>query len=357
MIQACERQGIKTYVIMPAYCPTFSFFTKHGIECYIVNFKLNIARAHHGLYHYMKYIPRRIYGGLYNRCSVSKIYDLFKDKRIDVVHSNASVIDIGPAIAKKLKVKHVWHLREFQNRDFGMEPFRGWKRLLNQIHNADAVIAISNSIYRHFGCDACKKAIIQPNAVVDVKSEGNVLDSTKKQILFCGRICRAKCPDVAIRIFSAFHQTHPDYRMKLVGGIGSEEYKCEMMGLISSLKLENVVDIVGYIEDVSTYYKESRVFIMSSRYEAMGRVTIEAMFHGCIVLGYNSAGTAELVEDGVTGFLFDDEESAMEKLSMICDRYESDEMQKVRKQAYSFCVDNFSIDRYGKVLLNLYKGL
>ncbi len=355
MIQACERQGIKAYVIMPVLCPTYTFFTERGIECYVISFKLNITSARHGLYHYLKRIPRLIYDGLYNWYAVSEIYRMFKDKHIDIVHSNSSVIDIGPAIASKLHAKHVWHLREFQNLDFEMEPFRGWNRLLKQIHNADATIAITNSIYKHFHCEKCKKSISQPDATVDAKGGGIALNPTAKQILFCGFICKAKRPDVAIRIFSVFHRTHPDYKMLLVGRTSSKDFMNELDGLIRSLHLEKAVTIVGYSENVSQYYQESRALIVSSRNEGMGRVTIEAMYNGCIVLGYNSAGTAELIEDGVTGFLFDDEQSAADKLSMICDRY--DDMQTLRQKAYSYCVDNFSIDHYGEVLSKLYKEL
>ncbi len=355
MILACGRQGIKAYVIMPKYNQTYTFFTNHGIKCYVIGFKMNVTSTHHGLYHYAKYIPRYIYDGLYNIISISRIVSKFKEKHIHIVHSNTSIMDIGPVIAKKLNARHVWHLREFQDKDFEFEPFKGWKRLLRQIHNTDAVITISDSIYNHFHCELCKKAISQPNAVVDAKSKEITLKPTKKQILFCGLICKAKCPDMAIRIFSSFYKTHPDYQMIMLGRFQLESYRKYLENLISSLQLDGVVKMLGYTENVAKYYQESRVLIMSSHYEAMGRVTIEAMFNGCIVLGYNSAGTAELIEDGVTGFLFDNEKKASDKLSYICDNYEV--LQKIRQHAYSYSVDNFSIDHYGEVLMNFYNGI
>lgn len=44
---------------------------------------------------------------------------------------------------------------------------------------------------------------------------------------------------------------------------------------------------------------------MCFRYEAMGRVTAEAMAAALPVIGYNSGGTPELIENEVTGLLYE----------------------------------------------------
>lgn len=45
----------------------------------------------------------------------------------------------------------------------------------------------------------------------------------------------------------------------------------------------------------------------------MGRTTIEAFWNGCPVLGRNTGGTPELIDNGETGFLFD----SIEELSSL----------------------------------------
>ena len=57
-------------------------------------------------------------------------------------------------------------------------------------------------------------------------------------------------------------------------------------------------------EDVLELFKNSDVFIMSSKAEGFGRTTIEAMLGGCLLLGTDSGATPELVRDGETGFLY-----------------------------------------------------
>ncbi len=57
-------------------------------------------------------------------------------------------------------------------------------------------------------------------------------------------------------------------------------------------------------------------FLMCSENEGLGRVSIEAMFYGCLVIGRNSGGTKDFVFDGKTGLLFNDMDgcvSAMQK--------------------------------------------
>lgn len=62
--------------------------------------------------------------------------------------------------------------------------------------------------------------------------------------------------------------------------------------------------------ETASFYKAADAFVMNSQGmdgtggECFGRVTIEAMAAGLVVLGTNSGGTAEIIEDGQSGFLF-----------------------------------------------------
>ena len=62
---------------------------------------------------------------------------------------------------------------------------------------------------------------------------------------------------------------------------------------------------VTVVEDLTPYYAASDAFVMNSQGlgENFGRVTVEAMTFRLPLLGTRAAGTAEIVEDGVTGLL------------------------------------------------------
>lgn len=356
MVVSLQRKGVECYVIMPKKCHAYTYFTGKGIKCFVISFKLNITSGDLGLKFYLKFIPRLVYDKLYNFFAIHRIVKIFKGKGIDIVHSNTGVFDIGPCVAKLLGAKHVWHLREFQDLDFNFRPFTGWSRLLKKIHSSDAVIAISKPIYEHFKCGECRVATYMFDAVVDDYS-AKFIDAKhkKRQILFCGFICPAKRIEVALKIFQGLYVRQPDYKFVVVGKFASAQYQRDIEKLVRELNISKAVDIVGYVEDPSRFFDESQVLIMSSANEAQGRVTVEAMFHCCIVLGFNSGGTSYIIKDGYNGFLFDNETEGVSKLANICEHY--DEESKLIKDAYDYSIKEFSISKYGDKIIHIYNEI
>ena len=49
------------------------------------------------------------------------------------------------------------------------------------------------------------------------------------------------------------------------------------------------------------------IALVASCSEAFGRVTVEAMLAGMLVIGADVAGTSELICDGVNGILYEDD--------------------------------------------------
>ena len=46
------------------------------------------------------------------------------------------------------------------------------------------------------------------------------------------------------------------------------------------------------------------ILCVCSRREAFGRVTVEGMLSGCLVIGADTAGTVEVLDDGKAGILY-----------------------------------------------------
>lgn len=67
------------------------------------------------------------------------------------------------------------------------------------------------------------------------------------------------------------------------------------------------VEFLGEVsqQQKSQLYSEAQAYIFSSDNEEFGIVAVEAMAHGCPVIGYRSGGITETVIDGQTGILFD----------------------------------------------------
>ena len=66
---------------------------------------------------------------------------------------------------------------------------------------------------------------------------------------------------------------------------------------------------------------------MTSEFEALGRVTAEAMFYGCPVIAHATGGTLDLVKDGETGYLYNTIDECAELIRKVC----PENQEKVRK--------------------------
>jgi len=83
------------------------------------------------------------------------------------------------------------------------------------------------------------------------------------------------------------------------------EYLDSLNETIKRLNLSQFVHIKPFIENVKVFYKAIDLFIMASKGETFGNVTVEAMTYGVPVLGTKSSGTPELLGFGKFGFLYE----------------------------------------------------
>ena len=66
-----------------------------------------------------------------------------------------------------------------------------------------------------------------------------------------------------------------------IAGTGSEESLEYLKQLCKENGVEDTVDFLGFRTDIEELYKQSEIFVLSSRYEGFGLVLIEAMSQGC----------------------------------------------------------------------------
>lgn len=76
------------------------------------------------------------------------------------------------------------------------------------------------------------------------------------------------------------------------------------------------VYMAGFLrgEELAAAYASGDVFVMPSRTETLGLVVLEAMSSGLPVVGARAGGIPEMIENGVSGFLFDTEGEAIEAI-------------------------------------------
>jgi glycosyltransferase involved in cell wall biosynthesis len=341
------REDVHPIVLLRAKGVVYDYLLSLGFECVVVPFKLNILPRN---FNYIKYIPRYLLDSFVNFKAIKRLERIIRDNHIDLIHSNTGVLILGALLSKATHIPHVWHLREFQDLDFKMRPFCGWKRFYSLVDRSDAVISITRAIEQHFRMCGKSNSFVYNDAVRSLK---DACDEPKENyFLFCGRVSKAKGADDAVRIFSEFCKVNPSYRLKFAG-IVDDEYKKQLLEIPDSLEIKSKIDFLGYCNDVKSLMSKASCFLMTSMNEAQGRVTVEAMFYGTPVLARNSGGTTEFVIDGYNGLLFYNVDDAVHRLISLLDNNEL--QKKIISNAHNTAVEIFSEEVYAEHIMHVYQ--
>jgi len=142
--------------------------------------------------------------------------------------------------------------------------------------------------------------IINVNEITKKKdSEINI----KNYFLSVGRLTKQKN---FIFLCKAFRElVKKNDKLKLfIAGTGEEELNLKRFIKENNLK-KNII-LLGHIDNIYPYFKNSKGFILSSLWEDPGFVLIEASFCRTLVLSSNSwPGPIELIRDKINGIVFE----------------------------------------------------
>ncbi len=133
-------------------------------------------------------------------------------------------------------------------------------------------------------------------------------------LAFLGRISPEKAPDAAIRIAAK-----AGMKIKIaakVDKVDEEYYKTTVEPLLPQGDIEFIGEIGEHQKSEFLGNAAALVFPIAWR-EPFGLVMIEAMACGTPVIAFNNGSVPEVLEDGLTGFIVDDEEQAIAAVAKI----------------------------------------
>lgn len=130
-------------------------------------------------------------------------------------------------------------------------------------------------------------------------------DEPRLKLLFVGRLVPLKGLG---DLLAAINTPSLKGRVKLhvVGGFDSESYSREINGYIEREGLEGCVEMHGWLrsEEIIAIEKECSALVLPSYQEMLPCVIAEAMAMGKAVIATKVGGIPEMVDDGITGFLY-----------------------------------------------------
>lgn len=177
----------------------------------------------------------------------------------------------------------------------------------------DRYVCVSESVAkftRKAVCNKPAKISVIPNGVdLSLVDQATPIDAFPWNIepgdlvlAFVGRLCRQKGPDVLLEALSSIPRFADELNLRVVM-IGNGPMKEELESTARALELQRIVRFVGWQPDVLGWLLRSQGLVLSSRWEGMPNVVLEAMACRRPVISTSVDGATELVRPGQTGWL------------------------------------------------------
>ncbi|MEQ3234717.1 glycosyltransferase family 4 protein [Bacteroides cellulosilyticus] len=295
-----SSQCVEPIVLAPKVCGTINMLDKcHEIGIPCLSSRFYWFKGNSFFKSFIKVLLNFLY------CYPVVFYKLRK-YNFDLVHSNGSVIDLGGYISRSRRVKHVWHLREFGELDFGLHSVLG-KRYERFVYGmGDTFIAISRRIAQEYTSVIPKDKIkLIYNGVIPKRGdlEAKHLNG-KTQFVLVGLIQSAKNQMEALRAIRLLVKEGCfDFHLTIIGG-ADFLYLRQLEEFVTVNKLNGYVTFLGECDNVPERLSGMDVGLMLSKNEAFGRVTVEYMLQNIAVIASNSGANPEIIRDGETGLLY-----------------------------------------------------
>lgn len=131
-----------------------------------------------------------------------------------------------------------------------------------------------------------------------VSNEKSKLDN--RRFLAAGRLVNQKGFDYLIAAMKIYCENNGKWELDIYGDGELKEFLNE---LIIKNHLEGKVKLFPSTSDLKNIYLNHDIFLMSSRYEGFGLVTLEALECGLPVIAFDISANREIIQNGVTGRL------------------------------------------------------
>ena len=226
-----------------------------------------------------------------------------------------------------------------------------WNTHERRVLNAqDRVFAMSHyvegSIAQDYDVAPDKIVVVGagPNLNVDFKRDGVAKDHRARNILFVGLDPIRKGLPTLLAAFERVARTFPDARLDVVGVHGPDGDNVHYRGPLRG-------------EPLKQLFYAAQIFAMPSIREPFGIVFLEAMWSGAVCIGANHSAMPEIIDDGVTGFVVEPQNTAA-LADRITQLFENpDRLREMAEAAYRAATERWSWDlAAGAIVDSLFTG-
>jgi glycosyltransferase involved in cell wall biosynthesis len=141
--------------------------------------------------------------------------------------------------------------------------------------------------------------------------------------------------------------------------LGEGEERKHLEELIKELGMENDIDMPGFVNNPYAYMAKADLFVLSSKWEGLPNVLIEAMACGTPVISTDCpSGPSEILENGKYGELFSvgDSKALAEKINYVLTLPE-EKKKRIIEKARKSVEERFSVEKIVGEYEKLYEEL
>lgn len=168
-------------------------------------------------------------------------------------------------------------------------------------------------------------------------------------IIYLGRFTYQKNPQRLLKVIESVVKKKPDLKVAFVGdGDMADEIRHEMK--VSDLYKN--VDMLGFVSNPSKILMNSKLMLMTSRWEGTPMCSLESMALGTPIISTPTDGLVDLIDDGKSGFISNDDNVLVDRILQVI----SDE--QLRNKLSDACLQDAKqrndMNNYIQSLMNAY---
>ena len=271
-------------------------------------------------YVFVRYISLSRYGGKkFNLHSFTTVLgkhlpEILEGFEPDVIHAHTVLFDgrVGLWLKEKTRAPLVVTTH---GGDIVKPLALGWGDILKETcDKADAVAADSSALGRKCALFHAEKEAVPVTLGYASDIKVPEVERIPKRMIQVSGFVPSKHIAVTIRAFKILHDEDPEFQFFLIGDGPLRE---EMEALAAELGVKDSVHFLGRVPNARVLEEMARstYYVMVSSPEGLGVVYIEAMSQGCLAIGTEGEGIADVIEDGVNGYLL-----PVDRPDLIADR-------------------------------------
>ena len=167
---------------------------------------------------------------------------------------------------------------------------------------ADTVVAVSSTLGKKLQTSGTETPVLSILNGFAPHFQDSLPDKEPLHLIQVGNLIKSKRVDATIRALSLLRKRHPGAALTVIGQ-GPERTSLETLS--EALGVSEAVRFCGQLpnEEVLSKMDKAAFFVMVSKPEGFGIVYLEAMASGCVTIGTEGEGIADLIVSGENGFL------------------------------------------------------